>query len=83
MNYIISPVTQPAERFPALTSHRFVLADTALDFYIWGHVYGMLYAEQAPKLHVLEQRRHDAIHAFRKEPGIFERVRQSIFRRRN
>ena len=31
MNYVISPVTQPAERFRALTSQRFVLADTALE----------------------------------------------------
>ena len=30
MNYVICPVTQPVERFRALTSHRFVLADTGL-----------------------------------------------------
>ena len=30
MDYVACPVTQPSERIRALTSHRFVLADTAL-----------------------------------------------------
>ena len=52
-----------------------------IDFYLWGHLKGIVYSEPIPDVQTLEQHIRAACDAIRIEPGIFERVRQSLLRR--
>ena len=51
------------------------------DFWLWGHLKSIGYAEPIPDEAILEQRIHAAFDTVRMEPGRCERVRQNMLRR--
>lgn len=54
----------------------------SLDFFLWGHVKSLVYdAGPVPSIEVLTGRIMDAFQTVRNNPGILERVRQSMRRR--
>lgn len=51
------------------------------DFWLWGHLKNIVYAEPIPDVETLEQRIHAAFDTVRRQPGCCERVRQNLLRR--
>lgn len=52
-----------------------------IDFYVWGHLKSLVYAQPIPDIETLRQRIIDSCNTIRNQPGIFERVRGSMQRR--
>ena len=52
-----------------------------LDFFLWGYLKSLVYAEPIRTLEELQQRVLHCCHTIRAQPGIFERVRNSFHRR--
>jgi hypothetical protein len=52
-----------------------------LDFYFLGHLNSTVYAAAISDVHNLQQRIQNAFETIRTTPGIFQRLKQSLFRR--
>lgn len=52
-----------------------------IDYYVWGHLKSLVYAQPIPDIETLRQRIIDSCNTIRNQPGIFERVRGSMQRR--
>lgn len=52
-----------------------------IDFYLWGHIKQLVYATPVDTIDILRERIIQAFETVRNQPGITERVRNSIVRR--
>ena len=52
-----------------------------LKFYLWGHLKLLVYEADIPDKETLHRRVMEACETIRHNPGVFERVRQSMIRR--